>query len=101
MPERYIGDSAAAKAGIFHYTYGASLRMYARYQPANREFCVFLIRLIMSFEVILPKDPRGRPILDAIHCSDLPTSLTLILEPFKVGFKPRDRSQIEKMDWQK
>ena len=70
MPGRYIGDSAAAKAGIFHYTYGASLCMCARYQLANREFYVFLIRLIMSFEVILPKDPRGRPILDAIHCSD-------------------------------
>ena len=75
--------------------------MCARYQLANREFYVFLIRLIMSFEVILPKDPRGRSILDAIHCSDLPTSLTLMPEPFKVGFKPRDRSQIEKMDWQK
>ena len=96
MPERYIGDSAAAKVGIPHYTYDADLRMCAGYQLANQEFYVFLVRLIMPFEVIPPKDPKDRPILDAIHCSAIPTSLTLMPKPFKVGFKPRDRSEIEK-----
>lgn len=76
--------------------YGASLRMCAGYQLVNWEFYVFLVQLIMSFEIIPPGGPRDRPILDAIHCSAVPTSLTLMPKPFKVGFKPRDRSQIEK-----
>ncbi|OCL11699.1 putative cytochrome P450 phenylacetate 2-hydroxylase [Glonium stellatum] len=96
MPERYLGDSAAANAGIPHYTYGAGLRMCAGYQLANREFYVFLVRLIVSFEVIPPKDPKDRPILNAVECSAVPTSLTLVPKPFKVGFKPRDRSQMER-----
>lgn len=70
--------------------------MCAGYQLANREFHVFLVRLIMSFGIIPPGGPKDRPILDAIHCSAVPTSLTLIPKPSKVGFRPRDRSQIEK-----
>lgn len=77
-------------------TYGADLCMCVGYQLANREFYVFLVRLIMYFEVIPPKGPNDCPILDAIHCSAVPNSLTLMPKPFKVGFKPRDRSQIEK-----
>jgi phenylacetate 2-hydroxylase len=70
--------------------------MCAGYQLANREFYVFPVRLIMYFEIVPPKGPKDRPILDAIHCSAVPTSLTLMPKPFKVGLKPRDRSQIEK-----
>lgn len=70
--------------------------MCVGYQLANREFYVFLVRLIMHFEVIPPKGPKDCPILNAIHCSAVPTSLTLMPKSFKVGFKPRDKSQIEK-----
>ena len=77
-------------------THGAGLRMCAGYQLADREFYVFPVRLIMSFEVIPLKGLKDCLIFDAIYCSAVLTSLTLMPKLFKVGFKPHDRSQIEK-----
>jgi phenylacetate 2-hydroxylase len=39
---------------------------------------------------------EDRPILDALECNAVKTSLTTDPKPFKVGFKPRDRGILEK-----
>lgn len=43
-----------------------------------------------------PKDPKDRPILDALECNAVKTSLTTDPYPFKVGFKVRDQGKLER-----
>lgn len=88
IPERYL--DLAEGSGTPHYGYGAGSRMCAGSHLANRELYTAYIRLIMAFTMHPAKDPKDRPILDAIECNAIPTGLTTEPKPFKVGFKARD-----------
>ncbi|KAF2500592.1 hypothetical protein BU16DRAFT_523370 [Lophium mytilinum] len=70
--------------------------MCASVQLANRELYVFLVRLTVAFEVVPARDIEDRPVLDALGCSENPSSLTTVPKPFKVGFKVRDRGALDK-----
>ena len=62
---------------------------------ANRELYTAFIRLIMAFHIELPKDSKDMPILDALECNAVPTSLTTDPKPFKCGFRVRDLEKLE------
>jgi hypothetical protein len=83
IPRSSYRSAISATPLLRRLTYSASLCTRAGYELANREFYVFLVRLTMSPEVIPPKGPKGRPILDSIHCSAVPTNLTLMPKPSK------------------
>jgi phenylacetate 2-hydroxylase len=57
---------------------------------ANRELYTAFIRLISAFHIDPPKDPRDFPVLDALECNSIPTSLTTEPKNFKCGFRVRD-----------
>ncbi|KAI7159753.1 Phenylacetate [Hortaea werneckii] len=99
-PERYIQDEsiddAAAFRGTPHYGYGAGSRMCIGSHLANRELYTAFLRMIVAFEIVPPKNPKDDAILDALDCSQFPTSLTLDPKPFKVGLKVRDRAMVER-----
>lgn len=87
--ERYV-DILTEGTGTPHYTFGAGSRMCSGHQVANRELYTAFVRLISAFTIEPPKNAKDAPILDALECNLLPTSLTTEPKPFKVGFKPRD-----------
>ena len=60
----------------------------------NRELYTAFLRLITAFEILPATDPADRPILDALKCNAVPTSLTTDPKPFKVGFKVRDEARV-------
>ena len=99
-PDRYMADTsvddAAASRGTPHYGYGAGSRMCIGSHLANRELYTAFLRLIMAFEILPPKNKKDEPILDALECNALPTSLTMDPKPFKVGLKIRDRSLVDR-----
>jgi len=92
--ERYL--DAPEGSGTPHYAYGAGSRMCAGSHLANRELYTAFIRLFVAFRIVESKKVEDRPILDALECNALPTSLTTDPKPFKVGFKARDRTLLEK-----
>lgn len=92
LPERFLKDT---ESGTPHYAYGAGSRMCAGSHLANRELYTAYIRLITAFEILPPKDPSDKPILDAIECSANPTSLTTDPKPFKVGLKIRPEARLD------
>ena len=63
---------------------------------ANRELYTAFIRLITAFHIDPPKAKGDEPILDALGCNSVPTSLTTDPKPFKVGFRVRDREALGK-----
>lgn len=63
---------------------------------ANRELYTAFIRLFVAFNIVESKKVEDRPILDALECNAVPTSLTTDPKAFKVGFKPRDKTLLEK-----
>lgn len=93
-PERYL-DPAMDAGGTPHYAYGAGSRMCAGSHLANRELYTAYIRLISAFEFVEAKDPRDKPIMDALDCNAQPTSLTMDPRPFKVGLKVRDQAMLD------
>ncbi len=48
----------------------------------------------MAFEILPAKALGDRPILDALECNAIPTSLTTEPKPFKVGLKVRDEGRL-------
>ncbi|KAI9812617.1 MAG: hypothetical protein M1827_004606 [Pycnora praestabilis] len=92
LPERYLHD--AEGAGTPHYGYGAGSRMCAGSHLANRELYTAFIRLIVAFHITESVDARDRPILDALDCNDIPTSLTTEPKKFKCGFRPREPERL-------
>jgi len=101
--ERYMSgdvlggdESGNALEGTPHYSYGAGSRMCAGSHLANRELFTAFLRIFLAFDVTESEDPKDRPILDALECNALPTSLTLDPKPFKCGFKVRDRAQLDR-----
>lgn len=87
--ERYL-DNLEGTGGTPHYAYGAGSRMCAGSHLANRELYTAFIRIITAFHIDPPKDLKDRPILDALECNAIPTSLTTDPKPFKCGFRARD-----------
>lgn len=95
IPERYFKNEDDAVTGTPHFGYGAGSRMCAGSHLANRELFVAFVRLISAFEILPPKDKKDGPIMDALEANALPTSLTMEPKKFKVGFRVRDRDQLE------
>lgn len=93
-PERYLNIPDGA--GTPHYAYGAGSRMCVGSHLANRELYTAFVRLICAFEFLPPKNSKDEALMDCLEANSLPTSLTLEPKYFKVGFKPRDRTQLEK-----
>ena len=93
VPERFMDDK---EAGTPHYGYGAGSRMCAGSHLANRELFTAYIRLITAFEVLPASDPKDAPIMDAIECNKVPTSLTTDPKPFKVGLRARNETLLRK-----
>ena len=63
---------------------------------ANRELFTAYIRLITAFTITQAKDAKDHPIIDAIECNNVPTSLTTDPKLFKIGLKARNESQLRK-----
>ncbi len=93
--DRYL-DNLEGTGGTPHYAYGAGSRMCAGSHLANRELYTAFIRLITAFVIAPPKDEGDRPILDALECNAIPTSLTTDPKPFKVGFRVRDEEKLRR-----
>lgn len=62
---------------------------------ANRELYTAFIRLISAFQIRPSQALEERPILDALECNRVKTSLTTEPKKFKVGFHPRDLAQLQ------
>ena len=88
IPERYLdtGDSA----GTPHYAYGAGTHL------ANRELYTAFLRIFTAFKVVPGKDPKEAPILDALECNSIPTSLTTEPKEFKIGFRVRNQESLDR-----
>lgn len=93
--ERYL-DNPEGAGGTPHFAYGAGSRMCAGSHLANRELYTAFIRLISAFHIDPPRDSKDLPILDALKCNSIPSSLTTEPKDFKVGFRPRDRATLER-----
>ncbi|KAF7563872.1 hypothetical protein G7046_g252 [Stylonectria norvegica] len=91
LPERFLDDK---EIGTPHYAYGAGSRMCAGSHLANRELYTAYIRLITAFEILPARNPVDAPIIDAIECSAVPTSLTTDPKPFKIGLKARSEGKL-------
>lgn len=92
-PERFLEDT---EGGTPHFAYGAGSRMCAGSHLANRELFTAYIRLITAFRITQAKDAKDHPIIDAIECNSIPTSLTTDPKPFKVGLQARNEPQLRK-----
>lgn len=62
---------------------------------ANRELYTAYIRLITAFQILPPRKQADAPIIDAIECNSVPTSLTTDPKPFKVGLKARNETKLK------
>ena len=62
---------------------------------ANRELYVAFTRMFITFRIMGAKDPKDRPILDALECNAAKTGLTTDPKPFKVGIEVRDTTHTE------
>ncbi|KAL3484462.1 cytochrome P450 [Aspergillus germanicus] len=93
VPERYM--NLPEGSGTPHYAYGAGSRACPGFHLANRELYAVLARLILAFEIIEANDEADRPVLDALDCNSVKTSLTTEPRPFKVCLRPRNRELLE------
>jgi phenylacetate 2-hydroxylase len=62
---------------------------------ANRELYTAFIRLFTAFHIDPPKESKDVPILDALDCNSIPTSLTTDPKPFKCGFRARNLGKLQ------
>ena len=92
-PERYLPPSVHASSGTPHYGYGAGSRMCAGSHLANRELYVAFSRIIMSLRLEEARQPRDRPIIDALECNAHKTSLTTDPKPFKIRLRIREGAE--------
>ncbi|KAM3079741.1 hypothetical protein ACMFMG_006147 [Clarireedia jacksonii] len=91
--ERYLENPEGS--GTPHYGYGAGSRMCAGSHLGNRELYTAFIRIFTAFYVVPPQNPKDLPILDALECNAIPTSLTTDPKPFKCGFRVRDEGMLK------
>ncbi|KAL2841851.1 cytochrome P450 phenylacetate 2-hydroxylase [Aspergillus pseudoustus] len=94
IPERFMKSEQGT--GIQHYSYGAGSRMCPGFHLANRELYAVFTRLICSFEIMATDDPADLPVLDALECNSVKTSLTTEPKKFKVRFRARDSTLLER-----
>lgn len=92
--ERYL-DNLEGSGGTPHFAYGAGSRMCAGSHLANRELYVAFVRMIMAFHIDPAQKPEDLPILDALGCNAIPTSLTTEPKPFKCGFRARNSESLK------
>ena len=62
---------------------------------ANRELYTAFIRIISAFRIRPGKEEADKPVLDALECNSIPTSLTTEPKRFKVGFEVRDTEKLQ------
>ncbi|KAH7353195.1 cytochrome P450 phenylacetate 2-hydroxylase [Plectosphaerella cucumerina] len=93
IPERFLDDK---EGGTPHYGYGAGSRMCAGTHLANRELFTAYVRLITAFKIFESPDARDAPIMDAIDCNKVATSLTTDPKPFKISLEPRNEKVLRK-----
>ncbi|QSZ30137.1 hypothetical protein DSL72_004657 [Monilinia vaccinii-corymbosi] len=91
--ERYLDNPEGG--GTPHYAYGAGSRTCAGSHLANREVYTAFLRIFTAFQIVPPKDPKDRPILDALDCNKCLTGLTTDPLPFKVGLRVRDKAKLQ------
>lgn len=98
LPDRYLSPTSSSdtSSGTHHYAYGAGSRMCVGSHLANRELYTAFIRLISAFHIAPSKAESDRPILDALECNAIKTSLTTEPRKFKVGFRVRDEGVLER-----
>ncbi|KAK6582458.1 hypothetical protein PZA11_004866 [Diplocarpon coronariae] len=92
--ERYL-DNLEGAGGTPHFAYGAGRRMCAGSHLANRELYTAFIRIFTAFEIRETEREEHRPVLDALECNAIPTSLTTDPKPFKVGLRCRDLKLVQ------
>lgn len=92
--ERYL-DNLEGTGGTPHYAYGAGSRMCAGSHLANRELYIAFVRMIVAFHIDPPKKQEDLPILDALGCNAIPTSLTTEPKKFKCGFRARNSESLK------
>ena len=63
---------------------------------ANREIYTIFLRLLTAFEFVPAENKSDWPVLDAIECNSIPTALTTEPKPFKVGFRIRNKANLDK-----
>ncbi len=97
IPERFLDSPDGA--GTPHYGYGAGSRMCAGTHLANRELYTAFLRVFAAFQIVPGKDPKDAPVLDALECNSIPTSLTTEPKEFKVGFRVRNQESLDR--WMK
>lgn len=94
IPERYLDK--ADGAGTPHYGYGAGSRMCAGTHLANRELYTAFLRIFTAFKIVAGKDAKDAPVLDALDCNAIPTSLTTEPKEFKIGFRVRKQESLDR-----
>jgi phenylacetate 2-hydroxylase len=94
IPERYLDTSDGG--GTPHYGYGAGSRMCAGTHLANRELYTAFLRIFTAFKIVPGSDAKDAPVLDALECNSIPTSLTTEPKEFKVGFQVRNMESLER-----
>ena len=94
MPERYL--DAPDGTGTPHYGFGAGSRMCAGTHLANRELYTAFLRMFTAFKIFPGRDPRDAPVVDALECNAIPTSLTTEPKEFKVGFRVRNQKSLDR-----
>ena len=92
LPERFLDNPEGA--GPLHYGYGAGSRMCIGWQLANREPYTFFLRLICAYEILPAHDVNNAPILNAMECNSVRTSLSMQPKDFKVRFRPRNEAKL-------
>lgn len=76
-PDRYLDDTSSSVTGTPHFGYGAGSRMCVGSHLGNRELYTAFLRVITAFQVVAPKLPSDKPVLDAMDANALPTGLTV------------------------
>jgi phenylacetate 2-hydroxylase len=94
VPERYLDTPDGA--GTPHYGFGAGSRMCAGTHLANRELYTAFLRIFTAFKVVPAKDAKDAPVLDALECNAISTSLTTEPKEFKVGFQVRNQESLDR-----
>ncbi|KAF8249080.1 cytochrome P450 [Wilcoxina mikolae CBS 423.85] len=93
-PERYLEGHVTT-----HFAYGAGSRLCIGHYLANRQLYTLFLRLIVAFRVLPAEKEEDKPVIDALECNRMMTSLTTDPKDFKLRLVCRDRGMVE--EWLK